>query len=60
MDYNDTSKIFIFIDESGDTGDPRVHSTSSKTFTINLAVATDEGVTSLETSGAGFKIFQFL
>ena len=59
MDYDNTSKIFIFIDESGDTGDPRVHSASSKAFTINLAVATDEGVTSLETFSAGFKFFNF-
>lgn len=57
MDYRKTKKIFIFIDESGDVGDPLVHQSSSRHFTINIGVATEQGVEDMEHLIAGFKFF---
>ena len=57
MNYDGVSKIFIFADESGDVGDPLVKPDSSRCFVVNFAVATEEGVTSLEMLASGFKFF---
>ena len=57
MDYDKTKKVFIFADESGDPGDPLLHTDSTDTFTITLCVATSEGVRNLEVAVSGFKFF---
>ena len=57
MDYENTKRIFIFADESGDTGDPLVYTDCSENFTINIAIATDRGVESIEKLISGFKFF---
>ena len=57
MDYSTTKRVFIFADESGNVGDPEKHTSASPTFTINIAVATDDGVQNMGYLISGFKFF---
>ncbi len=57
MDYKNAKKVFIFVDESGDVGDPLVTPDSSDHFVITLAVATSDGVMELDMLASGFKTY---
>ena len=57
MDYSKAKKLFVFIDESGDAGDPVAHRSSSQHFTINIGIVTEQGVGDIEYLIAGFKFF---
>lgn len=56
MDYKNTKRIFIFVDESGDIGDPQ-HHRSSKHFSINILLTTDTGIKELERLVSSFRFY---
>lgn len=57
MDYENAKVVFMFVDESGDTGDPFEHPDSTDNFIINIAIATDTGVMELDMLAAGYRTY---